>query len=103
MEIDGNITADQLARECSSHPLIGPEPALGASRKVAREVIKVSMSRKHKHWQSTHAQRQAKGFLKKKNPLKKKKVGDLLNQSRNPAKNNDRVANRTVQFKRTLI
>jgi ribonuclease HI len=29
MGIDGNETADQLARHGSSHPLTGPEPALG--------------------------------------------------------------------------
>jgi ribonuclease HI len=38
--IDGNETADQLARIGSSHPLIGPEHALGTSTKVARVVIK---------------------------------------------------------------
>jgi hypothetical protein len=32
----GNEIADQLARVGSSHPLIGPEPALGVSAKVAR-------------------------------------------------------------------
>lgn len=36
MGIDGNEVADHLARQGSSHPLIGPEPALGISAKVAR-------------------------------------------------------------------
>jgi hypothetical protein len=36
MGIDGNEIADQLARQGSSHPLIGPEPALGIFAKVAR-------------------------------------------------------------------
>jgi len=27
-----------MARQASSHPLMGPEPALGISAKVAREV-----------------------------------------------------------------
>jgi hypothetical protein len=36
MGIDGNEIADQLARQDSSHPLIGPEPALGISANVAR-------------------------------------------------------------------
>jgi ribonuclease HI len=63
--IDGNEIADQLARESSSRPLIGPEPVLGISAKVAREVIREWMSRKHnEHWQSICGQRQAKGFLK---------------------------------------
>jgi ribonuclease HI len=67
MGIDGNEIANQLARQGSSHPLTGPEHALGISAKVAREVIRDGTSRKHKeHWQSICGQKQAKGFLKKK-------------------------------------
>jgi hypothetical protein len=40
MGIDGNEMADQLARQASSCPLIGPESALGISAMVAREVIR---------------------------------------------------------------
>jgi ribonuclease HI len=40
MGIDGNEIADQLAKQGSSHPFIGPEPALGISAKVARGVIR---------------------------------------------------------------
>jgi hypothetical protein len=70
MEIDGNTIADQLVKEGSSHLFIELEPALGISTKVNREVMKDWMRRKHmKHWQSTHAQRQAMGL--KKNLLKK--------------------------------
>jgi hypothetical protein len=36
----GNEITDQLARESSSHPLTGPEPALGVSAKVAKGVIR---------------------------------------------------------------
>jgi ribonuclease HI len=36
MGIDGNETADHSARQEASHPLIGPEPALGMSAKLAR-------------------------------------------------------------------
>jgi hypothetical protein len=36
MGIDRNETDDQFARQSSSHPLTGPEPALGTSAKVAR-------------------------------------------------------------------
>jgi ribonuclease HI len=36
MGIDGNEITDQLARQGFSHPLIGPEPALGISANVAR-------------------------------------------------------------------
>jgi hypothetical protein len=62
VEIDANEVADELARQGSSHPLIGP--ALGISAKVARGVIREWTSRKHEEqWQSIHGQRQAKGFL----------------------------------------
>lgn len=45
--IDGNETANQLARQRSSHPLIGPEPTLGTSAKAAMEVIRGWMNKKH--------------------------------------------------------
>jgi hypothetical protein len=81
MGIDGNETADQLARQGSLHPLIGPEPAFGISAKVARGVITDWTSRKHEeHWQSIRGQRQAKGFLKK---TSARKAGELFNLSRN--------------------
>jgi len=47
MRIDGNETADQLSRQGSSLPLTGPKPALGLSAKVAREVTRGWVSRKH--------------------------------------------------------
>jgi hypothetical protein len=88
-----------LNRQGSSHPLIGPEPALCISAKVAR--IRNWTSRKHKeHWQSIRGQRQAKGFLKK--PLCKKSWG-IAQSEQKPVKNYDRVANRTLSFKRTPI
>ena len=66
MGIDGNEMADQLARQGSSHPFIGPYPALGISAKIAREVIRGWTNRKHiEYWQSIYGQRQAKGFLKR--------------------------------------
>jgi hypothetical protein len=56
--------ADQLARQCSSRPLSGTPPALGISAKVAMEVTRDWMNRKHEeYWQSIHGQKQAKGFL----------------------------------------
>jgi ribonuclease HI len=45
--IDGNGIADQIARQGSSHSLIGPQPALGISTKVAKEVKRDWASRKH--------------------------------------------------------
>jgi ribonuclease HI len=66
MGIDGNEMADQLARQGSSCPFIGPEPALGISAKNAREVIGGWMERKHvAYWQSIRGQRQAQGFRKR--------------------------------------
>ena len=47
MGIGGNETAGQLAMKCSSHPLTGPEPALGISAMIARGVIRSWTSRKH--------------------------------------------------------
>jgi hypothetical protein len=55
-----------VATRGSSHPLIGPEPALGISATDARGVIKDWESRKHKeHWLSIHGKRYAKDFPKK--------------------------------------
>jgi len=39
--------ADQLARQGFSHPLTGPQPALGISVKVARGVIRGWKNMKH--------------------------------------------------------
>jgi hypothetical protein len=39
MGIDGNEIAYQSTRKGSSHPLIGPEPALGISAEIAKGVI----------------------------------------------------------------
>jgi hypothetical protein len=81
MGIDGNEIADQLARQGSTHPLIGPEPALDISAKFARGIVRDWTSRKHEEdWQSIRGQRQAKGFLKRSSA---KKAGQLLNPSRN--------------------
>jgi len=72
----GNEIADQLTREGSSHPLIGPDPALGISPKFARGVIVDWTSRKHEECrQSICGQRQAKGILEKPSV---KKAGELL-------------------------
>jgi hypothetical protein len=80
MEI-GNKMADQLTRQGSSRPFIRPEPALGISAKIAKEVIRGWMNRKHvEYWQSIRGQRQAMGFLKKPST---KRAGELLNVSTN--------------------
>jgi hypothetical protein len=57
MGIDGNEMADQLARQGSSSPFIGPEPALGISAKIARKVIRGWTNRKlTEYWQFIHGQ-----------------------------------------------
>jgi hypothetical protein len=63
MGIDGNEIAVQVATESSSHPLIGPEHALGISAKFDRQEIRDWTNMKHeKHWQSICGQTQV-GFL----------------------------------------
>ena len=71
----GNEAVYHLARQSSLHPLIGPEPVLGISAKVVREVIRGWMNKKHEeYWQSIHGHRQAiEGFLKRPSALLKKK------------------------------
>jgi hypothetical protein len=82
MGIDGNQIADQLARQGSSHPLIGPEPALGISAKVARRVIRDWMSRNTRNTGSPYVDKgRLRAFLKKKPSARK--AGELLNLSRN--------------------
>jgi len=48
MGIDGNKITDQLARKGLSHPLIGPEPALGIPAEVSRQAIRDWTRKKHK-------------------------------------------------------
>ena len=53
MGFDGNEIAEELAKQSYSHLLIGPEPAIGVTAKVARRVIRDWINRKHEeHWQS---------------------------------------------------
>jgi len=81
MGTGGNELADQLARECFSHPLTGLEPALSISAKVARGVITDWTSKKlEEQWQSICGQRQTKGIPK--NPSLER-AGELLDLSRN--------------------
>jgi len=79
----GKETGDQLAREASSHPITGPQPAPGIYVKVGRGVITDWTHRKHEeHWQSICGQRSGKGFYKKKK-TSVKKAGELFGLSRN--------------------
>jgi len=96
MGIDGNEITDQLGRQDSSHPLVGPEPTLGITVKVARVVIRGWKSRKHEEYQqSICGQWQDKGFLKS--------CWGLTQLEQKPTKNNDEVADRTVSFKRSPV
>jgi hypothetical protein len=66
MGIDGNDITDQLARQGSSHPFTGPDPARGITAKVARVVIRAWKSRKREECQqSICGQWQDKGLLKR--------------------------------------
>ena len=60
------LTADQLARQGSSLPFVGYEPALGISATVASRVNRSWMSRKHEEYSwSLYGQTQAKVLLKR--------------------------------------
>jgi hypothetical protein len=66
MGIDGIEMADQLIRQGSSCPLIIPEPVLGISAKVAREVFRGWTNSRHDDcWWSIRGQKLAKGFLER--------------------------------------
>jgi hypothetical protein len=81
MGIDGNEKADQLARQGSSRPFIGPKPALGICAKIARKVIRGWTNRKRtEYWQSIQGQRQTRDFLKGPSA---RRAGELLNLNRN--------------------
>jgi hypothetical protein len=61
--IEGNETADQLARRGSENPFIGPEPACGISIGAAKKAVRDWRDRNHKkYWESTTGLKQAKGF-----------------------------------------
>ena len=60
MGIDGNKTADRLARQGSSHPLPGPQPDFGISS-VVTGVIRDWTGRK---WRSTGSPLMDRGGLR---------------------------------------
>jgi hypothetical protein len=61
--IEGNETADQLARLVSECLLIRPEPAC-ISAGTAKKAVRVWTNRDHiKYWESLTGLKQAKGFL----------------------------------------
>jgi hypothetical protein len=64
MGIDGNEIADHFARQGSSHPLMGLEPALGITAKVARGVTRGWKSRKHEEYKHSVDSGRIRAFLK---------------------------------------
>jgi hypothetical protein len=62
--IEGNETADQVAKLESESPFIGPEPACGISAGIAKKAVRDWTNRDHKkYWESLTGLRQPKGFL----------------------------------------
>ena len=99
MGIDGNETADELAKQGSSHPLIRPKSELGISAKVAKGVIRDWTSRKHGSIGRPYmGKRKLRAFLKK-NLCKKS--WSIVQHEQKPATDIDRYANRTLSFKGT--
>jgi hypothetical protein len=72
----GNELADKLARQASVMPILGPEPALGIPKCLAREAIKNWTEHQHfSIWKDTAGCRHGKLFIGK--PCKKR-ADDLL-------------------------
>jgi len=72
----GNEQADKLARQMSALLILGPEPALGISKRSAREALKNWTERQHYNtWQDRPGCRHGKLFIGR--PCKKR-ADDLL-------------------------
>jgi hypothetical protein len=61
--IEGNETADQLAKLGSECPFIGPEPVCGISVGIIKTLRDWSNRDHQKYWESLTGLKQAKGFL----------------------------------------
>jgi len=80
----GNEQADKLARQASAMPILGPEPALGIPKHLAREAIKNWTEHQHfGTWKDTPGCRHGKLFIGK---LCKKIADDLLKLGRHQLK-----------------
>jgi hypothetical protein len=80
----GNEMADKLVRQASVMPLLGPEPALGLPKCLAREAIKSWTEYQHsKTWKTAPDCRHGKLFIGK--PCKKR-ADDLLKLDRHQLK-----------------
>jgi len=80
----GNEQADKLARQVSAMPILGPEPALGIPKCLAREAIKNWTEHQHfRTWKDTPGCRHGKVFIGK--PCKKR-ADNLLKLGRHQLK-----------------
>ncbi|KAI5739652.1 hypothetical protein M8J77_012273 [Diaphorina citri] len=62
--IDGNETADELAKIGTTLPFVGPEPFCGVSKShLKMEIRKWENQMKVKHWTNISGHRQAKKFI----------------------------------------
>jgi hypothetical protein len=72
----GNEEADRFAKQASATPLLGPEPALGIPRCLAREAIKYWTEKQHYNaWRNLPGHRHGKLFIGR--PCKKRADGLL--------------------------
>jgi hypothetical protein len=82
--ICGNEQADKLARQASATSLLGPEPALGITKCMAREAIKKWTEQQHlRTWRDTPGCSHGKLFISR--PCKKR-ADDLLKLNRHQLK-----------------
>jgi hypothetical protein len=88
--IEGNKTADQLAKLASECPFIGPEPACGISVGIAKKAVRDWTNRDHQiYWESLRGLKQAKGFLQGPSV---RRTRELLKQK--PVRMGDRTTHR---------
>jgi hypothetical protein len=82
--ICGNEQADKLAKQASATTILGPKPALGIHKCMAREAIK--KWNEHQHfitWKNKPGCRHSKLFISR---LCKKRADDLLKLNRHQLK-----------------
>jgi hypothetical protein len=80
----GNEQADKLVRQASATPILGPEPALGIPKCLAREAIKNWTDHQHYNtWKDTSGCRHGKLFIGRPS---KKRADDLLKLGRHQLK-----------------
>jgi hypothetical protein len=74
----GNEEADKLARQVSATPLLGPEPALGIRKCVAKAIKNWTENQHYNAWRNLPGRRHDKRFIGK--PCKKR-ADNLLKQT----------------------